>query len=399
MLGDSVGSSVGITVGIGVGGGGGGGGGGPPAGPPGPPGGPVAGPPFQSYAQLLQTQQATGEAGYADICTRLGMGATNQTARGAVRDIMHTLSRRVPTGAYLGFVEGVGGRLYGIILLQALEHRDLPQDQPSGADGRTLVQKGDVVFYGLMPMTEIMVLGDELMTRRGCDGVPTAAHFGTLANPDIVGGLAPVHPLVTELTNVVECLSMMPDDFDDLFAREPYLMVKILVNYTGRSGHPLACAIGPVARRIHYLKTEGAGPTMPLCAHKVNGDWMVITSTQVTNALRAAVALYGKPYNLTPDQVSARSLRSSGAMAMLCGGVDTARGRLQGRWKSDVMFRYLSVQHAPLCADIAQRMVTGGNFDTIPGAVNPQAPGAPTLLPGAATVAAHAAIVAAASAA
>ena len=83
---------------------------------------------------------------------------------------------------------------------------------------------------------------------------------------------------------------------------------------------------------------------------------------------------------------------------MLCGGVDTARGRLHGRWKSDVMFRHLSVQHAPLCADIARRMVNGGNFDTIPGAIDPQAPGAPTLLPAAATTAAHAAAVAAAMA-
>ena len=38
-----------------------------------------------------------------------------------------------------------------------------------------------------------------------------------------------------------------------------------------------------------------------------------------------------------------------------------------GRWLSDIMFRYLSVQHAPLCADIAARMVAGGTFDTPPG--------------------------------
>ena len=166
----------------------------------------------------------------------------------------------------------------------------------------------------------------------------------------------------------------------------------------GRSGDPNACAIGPIARRIHYLKSNGADPTMPLCAHLVNGKWMVTTASQVTHVLRAAVALYGKPYNLKPEQVSARSLRSSGAMAMLCGGVDTARGRLHGRWKSDVMFRYLSVQHAPLCADIARRMVAGGNFDTVPGAVNPAAPDAPTLLPAAATTAEHAGAVAAAMA-
>lgn len=55
---------------------------------------------------------------------------------------------------------------------------------------------------------------------------------------------------------------------------------------------------------------------------------------------------------------------------MMCGGVDTARGRLQGRWKSDIMFRYLMVQHAPLCGDISQRMVAGGNFLQPPMAVD-----------------------------
>ena len=99
-----------------------------------------------------------------------------------------------------------------------------------------------------------------------------------------------------------------------------------------------------------------------------------------------------------PEAMVTSGQGHGGVSLMLCGGVDTARGRLQGRWKSDVMFRYLSVQHAPLCADIAQRMVTGGNFDTAPGAANPATPGAPTLLPAAATTAAHAAIVAAAMA-
>ena len=84
-----------------------------------------------------------------------------------------------------------------------------------------------------------------------------------------------------------------------------------------------------------------------------------------------AVALHGAKYGLAPSQISARSSRSSGAMAMMCGGVDTSRSRLQGRWKSDIMFRYLMVQHAPLCADISQRMVNGGNFTTPPTAVNP----------------------------
>ena len=45
-----------------------------------------------------------------------------------------------------------------------------------------------------------------------------------------------------------------------------------------------------------------------------------------------------------PADVSARSLRAAGAMALLCADVDSDRIRLLGRWQSDQMFRYLHVQ-------------------------------------------------------
>jgi len=162
----------------------------------------------------------------------------------------------------------------------------------------------------------------------------------------------------------------------------------------GRSGHAVACAIPPIARRLQYLRDNNAPAEIPLCAHLSKGRWCVITASQVTNILRSAVSLYGKPYGLEPHQVSARSLRCSGALAMMCGGVDTARGRLQGRWLTDIMFRYLSVMHAPLCADIGRRMVAGGNFDTIPSAVNPAGPEAAAILPQANDIPAMAAIIA-----
>ena len=126
-----------------------------------------------------------------------------------------------------------------------------------------------------------------------------------------------------------------------------------------------------LANRVCYLRANAAAADLPLCAHKINNRWFVVTASQITNVLRATVSLHGEPYGLTPDQVSARSTRPSGALAVMCGGVDTSRGRLQGRWKSDIMFRYLMVQHAPLCADISQRMVNGGNFTQPPTAANP----------------------------
>ena len=54
-------------------------------------------------------------------------------------------------------------------------------------------------------------------------------------------------------------------------------------------------------------------------------------------------------------------------MALLCGKVDADTIRLDGRWKSDAMFRYLHAQALPLIRDLATTMLTHGNFTLIPG--------------------------------
>ncbi|EJK56394.1 hypothetical protein THAOC_23722 [Thalassiosira oceanica] len=55
-----------------------------------------------------------------------------------------------------------------------------------------------------------------------------------------------------------------------------------------------------------------------------------------------------KKVHLTPADVSARSLRASGAMAMLCDGLDTDHIKLFGRWRSDELLTYLHVQAEPI---------------------------------------------------
>ena len=52
---------------------------------------------------------------------------------------------------------------------------------------------------------------------------------------------------------------------------------------------------------------------------------------------------------------------------MLCGGVDHTINRIRGRWLSDAMHRYLTAQAQPLIADVAARMLAGGNFTIVPG--------------------------------
>jgi hypothetical protein len=71
--------------------------------------------------------------------------------------------------------------------------------------------------------------------------------------------------------------------------------------------------------------------------------------------------------------IEARSLRSGGAMALLCGNVDTDKIYLLDRWKSDAMLRYLHVQTLPLSYRFSERMIAHGNFTLYPGVAVPQA--------------------------
>ena len=56
--------------------------------------------------------------------------------------------------------------------------------------------------------------------------------------------------------------------------------------------------------------------------------------------LRAGIHLVladGVQPDITPDEVSAHSLRAGGAAALLCTNVDPNVIQLLGRWKSDAM--------------------------------------------------------------
>ena len=87
----------------------------------------------------------------------------------------------------------------------------------------------------------------------------------------------------------------------------------------------------------------------------------------VTNLLRQAAARVGADYGIRPADISARSLRASGAMAMLCAEIDPVKTRLMGRWNSDSMLDYLHIQSPTLVKDFASRMLAAGGYSLPPG--------------------------------
>jgi hypothetical protein len=91
----------------------------------------------------------------------------------------------------------------------------------------------------------------------------------------------------------------------------------------------------------------------------------------ITVALRSAAHLVGATVGFLPADVSCRSLRAGGAMAMICARIDLLTIQLLGRWRSDTMLWYLHVQAAPLTNNIASRMLQGGQYQLLPNQAVP----------------------------
>jgi hypothetical protein len=132
----------------------------------------------------------------------------------------------------------------------------------------------------------------------------------------------------------------------------------------GRSGHPVACPVLAVARRIQYLRKFFATSATPLCS--IGASLTPITPSQLTALLRTAVTYSSIPLGIAPTDINAKSLRSTGAMALLNRKVDHDRIRLLGRWQSDAMLRYLHVQAHDIMSDYSSLMLQGGDFTLIP---------------------------------
>jgi hypothetical protein len=134
----------------------------------------------------------------------------------------------------------------------------------------------------------------------------------------------------------------------------------------GASGHPTACPLRVIRRRVLYLRSLGAPPDTPLCAVLERNRWRLVPSTAITAALRASCTAIGDTVGLKPGDISARALRAGGAMALLLGKVDYATIQLIGRWRSDQILRYLHVSARPIMQCHARIMTQNSAFRQFP---------------------------------
>jgi len=107
------------------------------------------------------------------------------------------------------------------------------------------------------------------------------------------------------------------------------------------SGHPDACPVLDTVRRMLYLRSNGAPATAALYSVRRHERWTTITSHLITENIRLSATLIGPALSFLPSDISARSARAGGAMALLCGRIDASIIQLVGRWRSKVMLRNL----------------------------------------------------------
>ena len=135
----------------------------------------------------------------------------------------------------------------------------------------------------------------------------------------------------------------------------------------GRSGRGGCCPVEATVQRVRHLRQHNAPPETPLATYFLpSGASKHVSSDNITTTLRFSLHHFGTTLGITTKDISARSLRASGAMALLCAHVDHDTIRLVGRWRSDEMFRYLHVQAQPVMHDFARRMVLSGAYTLLP---------------------------------
>ena len=102
----------------------------------------------------------------------------------------------------------------------------------------------------------------------------------------------------------------------------------------GLSGDPLVCAVKAVALRVCHLRSHNAPLSTPLARvyTGVGQRTSYVTPALITKTLKDAVRTLGSSIGFMPNDVSARSLRAAGAMALLVGKVDPDIIQILGRW-------------------------------------------------------------------
>jgi len=140
-----------------------------------------------------------------------------------------------------------------------------------------------------------------------------------------------------------------------------------------RSGDPLCCPVTSTIRQILLHRRYFARKNVPyngrvvLASYYNHHDVRVpIKPGQITTAIRWHAGVLEPTTGIKPENLTARSLRAGGAMALLVGGCDSNVIKLLARWHSDAMMRYLHQTSTPIFKKLAKAMFNKGRYSFLP---------------------------------
>jgi hypothetical protein len=105
----------------------------------------------------------------------------------------------------------------------------------------------------------------------------------------------------------------------------------------GLSGDSKCCPVKATARRIKYHRAKNSKPTVPIASYYHAHRRTAIKAKYITDTLRHVMTMNYHRTGIHATEVSARSLRAGGAMAMMCSKIDMNNICMMGRWHSDAM--------------------------------------------------------------
>jgi hypothetical protein len=140
-----------------------------------------------------------------------------------------------------------------------------------------------------------------------------------------------------------------------------------------RSGDSLCCPVTATIRQLMIHRRKFRHRTRPyngrikLASYYNSRHVKVpVKAAQITKAIRWHASLLQPITGIDPHQLSARSLRAGGAMALLAGQCDTNTIKLLCRWHSDAMMRYLHQQSLPIFQRLSSKMFNNGSYSFLP---------------------------------
>jgi hypothetical protein len=130
----------------------------------------------------------------------------------------------------------------------------------------------------------------------------------------------------------------------------------------GLSGDSKCCPVTATTRRIKYHRAKNSKQTVSIASYYRAHRRTNIRAKDITDTLRHAMTMNYHRTGIHANEISARSLRAGGAMAMMCIKIDLNTIRMMGRWHSDAMMRYLHVQAQPIIERYAAKMFNNGTY-------------------------------------